>query len=408
MAGRHSLMTAATAALAAIAFAFLGAGCGAEFKLPTERTENRAAPSDGSYQMIATWTGLDGVTDALLIPGPQLFLAFRGNPGRVVQYSTTSPFPIATGRFLGVQNPASLAASPTSVFVLDQGDTAAARDFGGPGAVYELDCNGIPAPMTRAAGSPIDWRLIKDLSKYWFVREYDLTGRNSRGAFTDTTFAYVYGIAADSQGRIYVAGVIKFCSVDPFDPLGVLRSLEHRYRIYRYVRGSGDRYVVGVPAAPGGTPPEWRRDRTFEVVEGTGIGSTQDPRGMAWSAATGSALFFADRGNDEAQKFDEFGSLGNSYKLGFCEADTLGDLVTPVDVDVDGPGFVYVVDPGNRRVLRYDPQGTCVQRVDIEPNALGQRLTGPVAVAAGVIDGLDYAYVVDAAVGQVVRYRRRL
>ena len=398
MAGRHSLWTAATAALTAIAFALFGAGCGAEFKLPTERTENRTAPSDGSYQMIGTWTGLGGVVDALLIPGPQLFLAFRGNPGRVVQYSTTVASPIATGRFAGVQNPAALAASPTSVFVLDQGDTAAARGFGGPGTVYELECNGTPVPMTRG-----DWRIIVDLSKYWFVREYDLTGRNSRGAFTDTTFAFVYGIAADAQGRVYVSGVIKFCAVDPFDPLGVLRSLEHRYRIYRYERGTGDRFVIG----------GWRRDRSFEVVEGTGIGSTLDPRGMAWSAATGSALFFADRGNDEAQKLDEFGSLGNSYKLGFCEADTLGDLVTPEDVDVDGPGYVYVVDPGNRRVLRYGngsaehPHGMCVQRVDVERNTLGLPLTGPVAVAAGVIDGVDYAYVVDAAVGQVIRYRRR-
>jgi hypothetical protein len=260
--------------------------------------------------------------------------------------------------------------------------------------------------MTRPPENS-SWRIIVDLSRYWYVREYNLTGRDSRGGFSDTTFAWVNGIAADAQGRIYVSGVIKFCQVDPFDPLGVLRSLEHRFRIYRYVRGTGDRFVVGLPT-PGGPLSEWRRDRTFEVVEGTGIGSTLDPRGMAWSAATGSALFFADRGNDEAQKLDEFGSLGNSYKLGTCDTDTLPQLVAPVDVCVDEPGYVYVVDSGNRRVLRYDPQGLCVQRVDLEPNTLGQPLTDPVAVAAGVIDGRDYAYIVDAGAGQVIRYRRRL
>jgi hypothetical protein len=82
--------------------------------------------------------------------------------------------------------------------------------------------------------------------------------------------------------------------------------------------------------------------------------------------------------------------------------------VRPIDVGVDDVGDVYVVDAGNRRVLRYDSEGRhCLQRVDLEPNTLGLHLTGPTAVAAGVIDGEDHAYVVDAAVNQVVRYRRR-
>jgi hypothetical protein len=122
--------------IALVAGALAGTGCGSSFKLPTEQLQNRVIPGDQSYQRIATWEGMIGVTDALLIPGPQLYFAFRGNPGRVEEYSTTVPAPLATGRFPNVRNPAALAASPASVFVLDQGDTAAARDT--VGAWYEL------------------------------------------------------------------------------------------------------------------------------------------------------------------------------------------------------------------------------------------------------------------------------
>ena len=40
-----------------------------------------------------------------------------------------------------------------------------------------------------------------------------------------------------------------------------------------------------------------------EVTEGTGVGSTRDPRGMLWSSAAGAALYFADTGNHEVQKY---------------------------------------------------------------------------------------------------------
>jgi DNA-binding beta-propeller fold protein YncE len=107
------------------------------------------------------------------------------------------------------------------------------------------------------------------------------------------------------------------------------------------------------------------------------------------------------------QKFDVLGSLGNSFKLDICDADTVA-LVAPTDVAVDDGGNVYVVDTGNKRVLRFDPDGRrCAQRVDIEHNSFDQPLTGPVAAASGDFDATNYVYVVDAAVNQVVVYRRR-
>ena len=383
MSRRWSSRSAALVALTAAALA--GTGCGSSFKLPTEQLQNRSAPEDKSYQMIATWTGLTGVTDVLLIPGPQLYLAFKGNPGHVSEYSTTLPNPIGVGRFAGVTNPGGLAANAASVFVLDQGDTGAARSASPDTNNFELDCG----PLKGS------FRTITDLSKYWYVREYNIKGTVLKSEFTDTVFAWPNGIAADAEGRVYVSGVINHCSVYQFDTR--LRTLDNEFRIYRYERGTGDPYVIG----------GWRRDPTFEIAEGTGVGSTLDPRGMSWSDATGAALFFADLGNNEAQKFDLFSGHANSFKLDICDADTTL-LVKPNDVAVDDSGNVYVVDTGNRRVLRYKADGsTCLQRVDIDSYTFGPPLVKPVAAASGDFAGTNYVYVVDAALNQVVLYRRR-
>ena len=399
MGGRRSIRGLALAALALAVF-----GCGGSFKLPTEQTANRTPPADKQYQMIATWTGLTGVTDVLLIPGPQLYFAFKGpngTPGYVAEYSTTQPNPIGgAGRFAGVLNPGALAANASSVFVLDQGDTAAARTtIDGDTTPDTLDCDGAPAPIYGVH------RFIADLSKYWYVREYNIKGTTTKSSFTDTTYAWVNGVAADAEGRVYVSGIIFRCFVDPFDLRR--RTLDTEYRIHRYQRGIDDRYVLGSVGLDTLRRGVWGRDRSFEITQGTGIGSTHDPRGMSWSAVTGAALFFADTGNNEAQKFDEFGSLANSFKLDVCDADT-SVFVRPVDVAVDDEANVYVVDTGNGRVLRFDPQGRrCVQRVDVEPNTLGLHLTSPTAAASLDFNGTNYVYVVDSAVNQVVVYRRR-
>src|SRR5262249_54882006 len=158
------------------------------------------------------------------------------------------------------------------------------------------------------------------------------------------------------------------CFVDPFSH-GQQRTLDYEHRIYRYKRGIDDRYVLGYEGA-GPTPMRgvWGRDRSFEIGEGTGVGSSHDPRGLSCSNVTAAGLSSGDRGNTEAQTSDLLGpgSLANSFKLDIGDADTT-DLKVPTDVAVDDSGNVYVVDAGSRRVLRYDPQGHhCTQRVDFE------------------------------------------
>lgn len=366
----------------AIACAALAlAGCGGTFELPNEAQVPRGFPSDGSYQRIANWTGMEGVADIVLTQGSgsQLFVVFRASasgPARVVEYPLTNPNPLDF-RLDNLIQPAAAAYMNNRLFVLDQGDTGSAR-ITDTTCVYDAPCgllNGFNRPLVH-------------LDRYWKVVEYDLNG-DSLTAFTDTTMAFVNGIAVDSDQRVYVSGVIIFCDVDPFDPR--LKTLEFQHRVYRYVRGGSD---PDVPNAP------WQRDRSYEVSQGTGIGYTVDPGQMTWDGYGGSALYFADRGNDEVQKLATPGSGASSYKID--EGDSLL-LETPGDMALDRAGFLYVVDGGNRRVLRYDAQGEFVQRVDFDVAIPSPPLVTPVAVAAD--DSL--VYVADAGANMIIRYKRR-
>src|SRR6185369_13997973 len=109
----------------------------------------------------------------------------------------------------------------------------------------------------------------------------------------------------------------------------------------------------------------WRRDPDYAVVQGTGVGSTKDPRGMVWSAAQGAALYFADLGNHQVQRFPDPASPSFGFQIthGGSGADSV-HLSFPVDVSVDSLGYIYVADFGNKRVLRYDPDGRFVQKVN--------------------------------------------
>ncbi len=367
--------------LASATLAVMAWGCGTSYPLPTEHREGRVVAGAGTYQMITSKRGLAGIWDILLTPSGELFLLFK-NPGRVLKYPLGLNAPLST-TFSGLQNPTAMGFGANQLFVLDQGDTAAARITLGAPTTYQSDCGPI-------AGFS---RPIADLSKYWRVQVYQLNGVPA-GSFTDTLFLWVNGVAADAAGRVYVSGTIAYCSVDPFDTR--IRTFDSESRIYRYERGSG---AGGSVIGDG-----WRRDPSYEVIEGTGIGSTRDPRGMLWSSATGSALHFADTGNHEVQKFADPVSAGSSFKLAFGGGGAdLTHLSSPTDVSVDANGYVYVADSGNKRVLRYDPNGDFVQKVNIEKDAAGDTLETPVAVTADN----DQVYVVDPTHAEVVRYLRR-
>lgn len=388
--------------LRALLAVLLLTGCGTKFPLPTEIAKGRTVPSDKSYQMLATWAGMAGVTDILLTQGigSQLFILFnhgaRPDPtaarGEVRAYPLTRPTPIAEITFPTrtggpsenlLFNPVALCSGVGRVFVLDQGDTCLAR----------------ANPTTGACGDTVGrWNLrISHLEIYWRVREYGLLGGDTISTFTDTTMAYVRGIAADSRGGVYVGGtaIVRIPSQTLFGAF----ERGFQFRVYRYLRGP--RYPGVVPADRNMPGASWHRDSTFVIEEGSGIGSLFDPRGLSWSAAGGPALYAADFGKNWVQKlYDDRQSTGFYYLDG---GQTGTAFNGPTDVAVDLTGYVYVADTANHRVLRYGPDATYVQRVDVEPDASGQPLRNPVAVA--VDDSM--AYVGDADLAEVIRYKRR-
>ena len=355
------------------------AGCGSPFSLPTE-SRNRLYSSDKSYEMKATWTGMDGVNDILLTQGTgsQLFVLFQlpgvglSSRGTINGYALKArpPVPSSLGiTFATLFNPHALCAGGSHIFVLDQGDTLLARD-----------------PSTGRVG---------DLGLTWRVREFGLLGGDTLATFTDTSFAYVQGIAADDQGRVYVGGSAIVLIADPQDPR--IRTRQFQYRIRRYLRVSPGS-VTPDPYMPG--TDRWIRDVNYIVEDGSGLGTLTDPRGLAWSAATGRGLFAADLGKGWIQKLSDVTSSTAFFKI---DAGQDSILSAPRDVAVDLLGFIYVADTGNLRVLRYDPQGQFVQRVNVELDADHRPLADPVAIAAD--DSL--VYVADRASAKVVRYERR-
>jgi hypothetical protein len=375
----------------------LAGGCGATFDLPTE-SDQSVIPGDGSYQMVATWQGLDGIQDLLLTQGTgtQLFLLFNTGGtdlaprGDVRSYarklSTGVPAPIPGVSFATLFSPVALASGSSRIWVLDQGDSCLARTNPATPAVCD--------PGYTALG-----RRVTNLLATWRVREYGLLGGDTVTTFTDTTLAFVTGIAADNQGRVYVAGSAITFLLDQNNPS--IRTRLYQYRIYRYERGA--RYPELNPPGYDRNMPgaEWHRDTTFVVEEGSGLGTLVDPRGIYWTASGGDALFAADFGKDWVQKLDpERASTGFYFLDGGLSGSPFSG---PTDVVVDTGGYLYVCDNGNQRVLRYGPNETFEQTVNIEPDSDGQLLSDPVAVAAD--DSL--VYVADRALGKVIRYQRR-
>ncbi len=414
------------ALLAALALAALVAGCGTSFKVPTESRTGRTQPGKGTYQLYDTWTQMPNVKDVLLTPSGELFILFQDDvtkTGRVERYpqskpqSAPHPTPFSA-RFDGLVNPTAICFGANRLFVLDQGDSSVARITQPSDRLYFAEANAdLDTNVTTIRGFARPIRLLQeadttvtprrerlaDLSSYWHVREYLLDGTYV-GSFTDTSFAYVTGIAADAQGRVYVGGTIMYCRVDPFS--SQTRSLEYRYRIRRYVQGAPDprywRFVLD---------GAWHKDLTYRLLEGTGFGATNDPQGMQWAdppwsdaGPVGPGIYFADRGNDQVQKYADPAGMAQSFKLDIGGSGPDSMLLSrPVDVAVDSAGFVYMVDGGHQRVLRYDSDGRFFQRVDRNPDEPAMPLVQPTGVAA---DNRQ-VYVVDRGNGQVLRFWRR-
>ncbi len=376
-------------------------GCGGKFDLPTEHP-GRLVPSDKSYAMLATWKGMDDVRDLLLTQGQgnQLFALFNhggtGGPsvprGEVRLYPLTRPAPIGSPYFdpmLTLFNPVALASATNKLFVLDQGDSCQAK-FDARRGTCAPD-----ADTTHLTGHPFRNQVF-DYAAVWRVREYGLGGGDTLSTFTDTTLSLPYGIAADEQGRVYVAGLANLLDTSQVDQR--FRTRKFVSRVFRYSRGPKYPGILDVNM-PGTS--SWHRDTSWVVFDGTGASSVADPRGIYWSRRGTNPLFIADRGNNQAK-----GVSSNEVSVSIVRTDgqaTGANLNHPESVTADLAGFFYIVDRDNRRVLRYDLSGEYIQRVDVELNDEALPLLDPISIA--VDDSL--AYIADRGRGQIIRYRRR-
>ena len=186
-------------------------GCGTDYKLPTESPKGRAVPSDGSYQMLSTWTGMNDVQDILLTQGSssQLFILFNHggsgttSRGEVRAYALTRPEVLAGYDFHVPAdtpfNPVALASggdgiaasANNRIYVLSRGDTCLARQNPNTG-----NCSDTTGGFRNK---------VTHLEYYWRVFEYRLLAGDTISSFTDTTMAYVSGVAADAMGQSTLA-----------------------------------------------------------------------------------------------------------------------------------------------------------------------------------------------------------
>jgi len=381
----------------------LPAGCGSRFDLPTERPDV-FVPTDQSYAMLATWNGMTDIQDLLVTQGQgnQLFALFNhggaAGPdvarGEVKLYPLTRPEPIGPPYFDSMQwlfNPIAISsgANPARLFVLDQGDSCMAK--------FDVRTNSCePDVITDTPNGRPYRNQVHDYRAVWRVREYGLGGGDTLSTFTDTTFAMPFGIAADDQGRVYVSGLAVVLDTSQTDQR--IRTRKLVSRVYRYARGS--RYPGVLDVNMPGTS-SWHRDTSWVVFDGTGASSVSDPRGIRWSPLPPNPMFIADHGNNQAKAVST-----HEVNVGFTRTDgsvTGAAFNNPEDITADLAGFFYVVDRGNRRVLRFSTSGEYIQRVDVEPNADGLPLLDPISIA--VDDSL--AYIADRGRNQVIRYKRR-
>ncbi len=400
--------------LLSIALTFVLSSCGGKFQLPTEHPSAREIPSDGSYTMEGTWTEMDSVRDVVLQTenGAKVYVLFNSaaTTGPSVARGQVRCYQVATqkrdltgsGQFQslrGLFNPVAISIGANRLWVLDAGDSCMAKIDHQRGD----SCDADPRPITPTIRPRPN--IVRDYTATWRVRPFALVGGDTLSelgttSFTDTTLVQVYGIAADADGRVYVAGLAAIYEPNSADPLHPERKFVSR--IFRYI--SGPRYAGVVPADKNMPGSNWHRDTTWSISNGSGLGSVANPRGMSIATAGIPRLFVADAGNDNQGlgKTISIFESGVGFRMFDGGEETGIRFLAPSDGSTDPAGFLYLVDRGNRRVLRYTNDALYVQQVDVQANSFQQHLLDP--VAAGANDTL--VYVADRGRSQVIRYKR--
>ena len=168
--------------------------------------------------------------------------------------------------------------------------------------------------------------------------------------------------------------------------------------------------VAGVTVTPDGnlyyTDPQghriWRvepcfnENRPVHCFSGLGSlpGQCRVPRGLAWHALR-NALIVADSGNHRIQLLSPedmqvIGIWGQADPFGTPRPGAAaGELNTPTSLAADPEGNVFVVDSGNQRVERFDPEGNVVPGFWHNVSQSAPGLAPSEVAAVGVRDAIE-------------------
>jgi sugar lactone lactonase YvrE len=124
-------------------------------------------------------------------------------------------------------------------------------------------------------------------------------------------------------------------------------------------------------------------------TQGNGEGQFQEPWGIA--VAQDGTIYVADTWNHRIQKFDATGKFVAQWGQFGDLAGQLGTdkptlLYGPRGIALDGQGNVWVVDTGNKRVVKFDPNGKALGVFGGTCTAAGQ-LSEPVGIAISAKSG---------------------
>ena len=194
------------------------------------------------------------------------------------------------------------------------------------------------------------------------------------GAATEAQFNGPFGLAADGSGNLYVADIFNHV-IRRIDPEGVITTMA----------GTGEPGFGG----DGGPATE---------------AELNHPRGVAVDGAGN--VYVTDIGNNRIRRIDLEGvitTIAGTGERGFDGdggAATEAELNGPAGVTVDATGNVYLIDYGNNRIRRIDPEGIITTIAGTGERGFGgdggpateAQFNRPIGLA---LDGMNNVYVGD-------------
>jgi uncharacterized protein (TIGR03663 family) len=184
----------------------------------------------------------------------------------------------------------------------------------------------------------------------------------------------------------------------------------HRFSFYVRKDVASQLWDYGVgPAAPIEMPvdPYARGQRQVASIlswgsQGTALGQFTDPRGLALD--NGGRIYVADGNNHRIQVFDSNGQFISQWG---SQGAGPGQFQEPWGVAVDQNGNVYVADTWNHRIQKFDSEGEFLLQWgtfgNTEGSVIGQEnvLYGPRDIA---VDAADDVYVTDTGNKRVMKF----